>query len=362
MLKKASLLFISLCLVAAVAKTQTDDSHVRYFNPSDASRLTIIGKLAPTPNIYHRVNTNLYPALTDKEKSLLRNPTGIALAFRTNSTEIWLKTQFVSRAASNFISTAGYDLYIRSGEKWLYAYSAAAGSVCVPQLFLGNMDTSEKECLLYLPTYSELSRVEVGVNENATMTAIPNPFRHKIAMFGSSFTHGAATSRAGMPLPVQIERNTGLHIVSLGVSGNSTLQPVFADILADSDADAFLFDAFSNPSAATIESRLFPFIERIQQSHPGKPLIFLQTIYRELGNFDLMVRSQEENKRSTAARKMEEAMAKYQHVYFVDVPNLTGTDHQTSADGTHPSDLGYFRWAQAIQPEILRILATYGIQ
>jgi lysophospholipase L1-like esterase len=362
MFKKISLLFISLCLVAAVANAQTDDSHIRYFNASNTSKLTLIGKLAPTPNLYHRVDTERYPTLSDTEKKLLRNPTGMALTFRTNSTEIWLKTQFVSRSSTNFISNAGYDLYIRSGGEWLYAYSAAGSSNGVPQKFIGNMDTSEKECLLYLPIFSELSSVEVGVNESATMTALANPFRHKIAMFGSSFTHGSATSRAGMPLPVQIERNTGLYVVSLGVSGSSTLQPVFADILAESDADAFLFDAFSNPGSATVESRLFPFIERIQQSHPTKPLIFLATIYREVGNFDLTVRNREADKRSTAARKMQEAMEKYQHVYFVDVPDQTGTDHETSADGVHPSDLGYFRWAQSVQPEILRILATYGIQ
>jgi lysophospholipase L1-like esterase len=191
---------------------------------------------------------------------------------------------------------------------------------------------------------------------------MPNPFRHKIVLFGSSFAHGAFASRAGMTFPMQIERNTGLYIVNLGVGGSSMLQAVFADILADSDAEAFLFDAFSNPPAAWIKERLFPFIERIRRSHPRTPLIFLQTIYREGGNFDLVVRKEEEEKRQAAEQMIEVAMQKYQDIYFINLPNVTGTDHQTSADGTHPSDLGYYRWVQNIQPEILKILAKYGIK
>ena len=34
----------------------------------------------------------------------------------------------------------------------------------------------------------------------------------------------------------------------------------------------------------------------------------------------------------------------------------------TSADGTHPSDLGYWRWAQNLQPELLKVLKKHGIR
>lgn len=52
----------------------------------------------------------------------------------------------------------------------------------------------------------------------------------------------------------------------------------------------------------------------------------------------------------------------YNDIYFVDEPDLTGTDHITSLDGTHPDDLGYWRWANAIQPRIVKILKKYGIR
>ena len=110
------------------------------------------------------------------------------------------------------------------------------------------MDGSEKECLLYLPNYNELTSLQVGVDADAKIVPMENPFRHKIVIFGSSFTHGVSTSRSGMSYPMQIARNTGLYFCSIACSGNCKLQPYFADYLADvKDADAMVFDAFSNP-------------------------------------------------------------------------------------------------------------------
>ena len=146
-------------------------------------------------------------------------------------------------------------------------------------------------------------------------------------------------------------------------SGNCKLQPYFADYLGDvKDADAMVFDAFSNPDAKMIEERLIPFIERIRAKLPSTPLIFVQTIYRESGNFDLRSRKIEEDKRDMARRQMAEAMKRFDNVYFVDKADLTGTDHVTSADGTHPSDLGYWRWAQNLQPELLKVFRKCGIR
>mgnify|MGYP001774391059 FL=1 len=90
--------------------------------------------------------------------------------------------------------------------------------------------------------------------------------------------------------------------------------------------------------------------------------IFVQTIYRESGNFDLRSRKIEEDKRDMARRQMAEAMKRFDNVYFVDKADLTGTDHVTSADGTHPSDLGYWRWAQNLQPELLKVFRKCGIR
>ncbi|WP_300739708.1 SGNH/GDSL hydrolase family protein [uncultured Alistipes sp.] len=354
--------FIILC--AALLAAVTSEAQMRFV---DATELTLLGKALPTTHPYHRIDTARYKGFTRSENQQVRCTAGLALVFRTNTTRLDLHPEYApyvhKGANSPRIATEGFDLYIRRDGEWVYASSLAPKKRGESYTLIEHMDTSEKECLLYLPNYSELLSLKVGVDEGADLAPMENPFRHKIVIFGSSFTHGISTSRAGMSYPMQIERNTGLYFCSIACSGNCKLQPYFADYLADvKDADAMVFDAFSNPSAAMIEERLIPFIERIRASLPATPLIFVQTIYREGGNFNLEVRRKEEAKREMARRMMKRAMKRFEGVYFLDIPDLTGDDHVTSADGTHPSDLGYWRWAQRLQPELLRVLGECGIR
>ena len=123
-----------------------------------------------------------------------------------------------------------------------------------------------------------------------------------------------------------------------------------------------VFDAFSNPGAEMIAERLIPFIARIRESLPDTPLIFVQTIYRESRNFDRESDEFEAAKQAMARQQMAEAVKRFKNVYFIDKAGLTGTDHVTSADGTHPSDLGYWRWAQNLQPELLKVFRKCGIR
>ena len=164
-----------------------------------------------------------------------------------------------------------------------------------------------------------------------------------------------------MSYPMQFMRNTGLQILSLGCSGNCKMQPYFADVLCDANVDAFIFDSFSNPDAKMIEERLFPFIEKIQAAHPGIPLIFQQTIYREGRNFGVATDNSEKAKQEIAAKLMKEACKKYKDVYFIE-PNASLPSHDTSVDATHPDDYGYTLWAKSIEKPVLKILKKYGIK
>ena len=362
-MKRTILLFTCLC-AAAMLSAQTP-KNVEYVY-REASDLNLIGKLMDTPNPYHRVDTCKYKGFTSSENKQVRSSAGLAVLFRTNSSTIAVNCEygFANDGASTMgIALRGYDLYIKKDGEWLYAASGAPNvrDNKGKRVLIKDMDRSEKECMLYLPMYSEMYSVQVGVEKGATLEALESPFRHRIAIFGSSYTQGISTSRPGMSYPMQFMRNTGLQLLSLGCSGNCKMQPYFADVLADAEVDAMIFDTFSNPSAEMIEDRLFPFIERMKEAHPGIPLIFMQTIYRESRNFDLHRDAVEQAKMDMAARLMAEAVKKYDDVYFV-IPNTGKSSHETSVDGTHPSDMGYKAWAVSIEKPILRILKKYGIR
>lgn len=352
-----------LLFFAAVSAALSVSAQVRFV---DATELNLIGHALPTSHPYHRIDTAVYKGFTKGENQQVRCSAGLALTFKTNSTriDVWPTYNYESRADNApGISYAGFDLYIRRNGEWVYAYSRAPKKRGESFTLIKDMDDKEKECLLYLPIYSELATLKIGVDEQSHIEAMENPFRHKVVIFGSSFTHGVSTSRAGMSYPMQIERKTGLYFCSIACSGNCKMQPYFANYLRDvQDADAMVFDAFSNPDAKMIRERVIPFIASIREKLPTTPLIFVQTIYRESSNFNLQKRKFEEEKRAAAREMMKQAMKQFDNVYFIDKKDLTGDDHMTSADGTHPSDLGYWRWAENLRPELLKILKKHGIR
>lgn len=352
-----------LCTLIAFAQTPKNVKYVF----TEASDLNIIGKIIDTPHPYHRVDTVKYKGFTSGENYMVRCPVGLAVLFKTNSTVITVQTTFGQQSEHNStmpLAYRGYDLYIKDNNgEWLWAGAGAPKRVQhdANVTIVKDMDGKEKECMLYLPIYSEVMSVKIGTQEGSTIESLESPFRHRIGIFGSSFTHGISTSRAGMSYPMQFMRHTGLQMLSIACSGRCLMQDYYGDVLCDADVDALIFDSFSNPSAKLIEQRLFPFIEQIQKAHPDIPLIFQQTIYRERRNFNTVVDASEAAKQETAARLMKEACKKYKNVYFIQT-NATDELHETSVDGTHPGDYGYYLWSRSIEKQVLKILAKYGIK
>lgn len=335
----------------------------------EATELTILGKVFPdTPNPYERMDFSISEGWVHKDSTLLEMSSGIMVSFKTDSPSIWVKPEFKALSGSRNSSWAvrGFDLYIKKDGKWLW------GGVCnyrstmdtengKERSVVKNMDDSMKECLLYLPTESKVSSLMIGVEQGCRLEKGENPFRHRICLHGSSFMHGVATGRAGQTVPGFLTRMTGIQFCSLGVSGDCRMQPQFARALAQADVDAFVFDAFSNGTAETVKANLFNFIETIQAAKPGIPLIFMSTIWRERRNFDREHDAVEGEKIAMADSLMKIAVKKYKDVYYID-SNATIPTHETSVDGVHPGDYGYWLWADSVRKPILKILKKYGIR
>ena len=358
------ILMIIVPLLSLTAMAQVSDAGYIF---TEASELNLIGKIhKETPNPYHRVDTARYQGWNRTENIQVRCPAGLAVLFKTNSPSISVKTEygwkseFVNMTA---ISYNGYDLYIKRDGEWLYAASGVARPKKENNnvVLIQDIGDEMKECMLYLPIYSEVRSVKIGVVAGAQIEPLDSPFRHRIGIYGSSFTQGICVSRPGMSYPMQLMRNTGLQFLSLGCGGHGKMQPHFAEILCDAEVDALVFDVFSNPTAEIIQERLFPFIEKLRSAHPDIPLIFQQTIYRERRSFNQKYDEKERNKQELAARLMKEACDKYDNVYFIQT-NATDSAHSTSVDGSHPNDYGYTLWAKSIEKPLLKILKKHGIK
>ncbi|WP_289743722.1 SGNH/GDSL hydrolase family protein [Muribaculum intestinale] len=360
-MKLKSFVAALLLIAAALPSAYAAKNKTKFVPGKD---LTLIGKVMPTPDRYARVDTVKYDGFTDyQRRSLNQESSGLALVFKTNSDRVEVNFDYKKRHHAyngTDVASAGADLYIKRDGKWVYAGSGVPSAKGEPVALVSAMAPGEKECLLYMPLRSIIDEVYVGISPDATITPMENPFKHKIVFWGSSFTHGVSANRSGMAYPLQLQRATGLDIRSLGVSGNSKLQQSYARVLADSDADAFVFDAFSNPQAPEIRENFNDFVKTIRAKHPFTPIIFQQTIYRGSRNFNTDNDQKEAAKMAAAEEMVRKAMETDPNIYIV-YP-AADTDGSTCTDKTHPSDMGYYNWMESIRQPILDILAKYNMK
>lgn len=357
--KTAFLAQLATCFVLLFFQVQAVIAQqVSSYKYKKAEELTMVGKAFVNKQFYHRIDTADYPDLPKPVKSLLTHSAGLAIAFKTTSTTIAAKWQTSTRKPSanmTAIAFEGLDLYIKKDGKWQFAGVGKPTKDTTETVLAQNMDNLEKECLIYLPLYDEVSNVSIGIDEASSISALPNPFKGKIAVYGSSIVQGASASRPGLAYPARLARETGLNFINLGVSGNAKMEKAAADMVAAVDADAFVLDCIPNSSPQEIEERTAYLIRTIRAHHPKAPIVMIQTLIREHGYFDQAVgnRTSEQNRMIT--QQIELLQKEISNLYFIKGADLLGNDHEGTTDGTHPNDLGFDRMLQVIKP----FLATH---
>ena len=213
------LTYLLLCLLMP-AMAAAENAPVKY---TDAASLTIVNKAQPGGPAFQRIDVARYPELTPTVTRYYRYSTGLAVVFRTDSRNIrarWTTVNQLPGANSTLIAQRGLDLYIRRDGKWVFA------GVGVPSKsgtqheapVVEHMDTTMKECLLYLPLHDEIAALEIGTDEGALLEAAPDPFRHRIVVIGSSITHGTSASRPGMAYAARLDSGSSTS----GPAGNAS--------------------------------------------------------------------------------------------------------------------------------------------
>ena len=359
-MKKTFFIVIAI-LVSSLSSTAGERNKDWQYTPH--SQLNLINKLMPTENPLARLDSARYDKLNEKEKMMCNCSTGHVFSFTTNSSFVGVRASF-SYHSDGTISAAnssrGFDLYIEKNGAWVWAGSAAATrelNVENDYIVGSGLGTGAKKCLLYLPHSSHLCSLEAITESGSDIQPAPSPFAGRVAVYGSSFTHGAGCSRCGMLYTAQLARMTGYNFINMGFSGEAWMQGYFADILIEAeDIDAYLFDCFSNPTTEVIRRNLFPFIEKFQEGKPGVPLIFMKTAFREIRLIDEKRNKLEAEKMAVADSLMKFAVRKYKNVYYISSTNTIGKYHECTTDGTHPDNHGYTLWAESISKDLRRIL------
>jgi hypothetical protein len=188
--------------------------------------------------------------------------------------------------------------------------------------------------------------------------ARPEARRKPIVFYGTSITHGAAASRAGMTHVAILGRKFDRPVINLGFAGNGKMESEVQKFLVEIDAAVFVVDCLPNMVEKEVRERAEACVRQIRGAHPATPILLVED--RNYADGFLIASRRQRNQTSQAAlrdayRKMK--ADKIANLYYLEGSTLLDADGEDTSDGSHPSDLGFLHQAKAFE----RVLRTIPV-
>ncbi|MFM2212313.1 MAG: hypothetical protein RL639_1507 [Verrucomicrobiota bacterium] len=286
---------------------------------------------------------------------LSRDSAGLMFRFRTDATTIYAhyKVSKPQLAMPHMPATgvSGLDLYARDKDgKWRWVQVARPGSQEMKVRLAENLDPGEREYALYLPLFNGVEFLHVGVPEGKQLTGL-KPRAKPVVFYGTSITHGACASRPGMVHTGILGRRFDVPVVNLGFSGNGRMDKEVGDFLVRIDAAAYVIDCLPNMNAKEVSQKCGPLVKQLRAARPDTPIVLVED-RRNTDSWIIAGRRQHHDDNHAALKAAYEQLLKegVKGLSYVPGDHLYGDDGDGATDGSHASDLGFFRQADVFEP------------
>lgn len=297
--------------------------------------------------------------------NLSRHSAGMRVGFETDAADIHVRYKLLSdRLAMPHMpatGVSGVDLYAEDAqgqERWVNVTRPNAQEMEVA--IAEGLAPGMRRYAMYLPLYNGVEQLEIGVDASATFQPIAPRSKNAIVFYGTSIMHGACASRPGMAIPAILGRRLELPVINLGFSGNGRMEPEMADLISELDPQAFVVDCVPNMNAEMINERAIPLVRRLIAAHPGTPVLLVEDrAFSSTPFFPRRGAAHRSNRRALrdAYDLLRDEMPN--NIFYLAGDELMGSDGEGATDGSHPSDLGMMRYADAYEPALRTMLGKF---
>ena len=312
---------------------------------------------------YDRLPISYKEKVREPVWDLSKASAGITVRFHSNSTSINLKWTVLNDFDMPHMAATGIkgiDLYTKYNNKWRYVTTAGAlvglktyqnKSIPVDSIneyeLIKNMSPDFKEYKLFLPLYDGVTKLEIGIDNNASIKkATPNPLK-PIVFYGTSITQGGCASRPGMAHTNIISRKLDVDCINYGFSGNGRMETPIVELISEIDAQFYVIECMQNMDSEQVTERVRPLVDMIRTNHPYTPIVLVENMMYTMAFLDQTIKTRliQEN----AALKNE-----YDKIIKSGIPNIFYIkdnkdfllDNEGTVDGVHLTDLGFLRYAE----------------
>ncbi len=301
--------------------------------------------------------------LPAKAKGVVREPVwnlsghtaGLHVMFSTNATTIKASWSLTSENISmnHFAATgvSGLDLYVkREDGSWHWLGVGRPDGIENMVSLATGLPEGSREYMLYLPLYNGVHYVEIGIAEGFSISGSLPRAEKPILFYGTSITQGGCASRPGMCSTAILSRRLDREIINLGFSGNGMMELEVAQLLAELDPLVYFIDCLPNLQASEVAERVEPFVAILRQAHPHTPIVLAEGV-----TYDDAFLVEKRRLRNSESRKAlriayENLLAGgTRNLFYQIAEGQLGFDGEGTVDGTHPTDLGFYRQANTYQ-------------
>jgi lysophospholipase L1-like esterase len=350
------ILAVGLTWVLGMSQVQAQDAPAEW-EWREISTLSIKGKgWQEAERPYGRLPVKAEGMVRPSVWRLSGDSAGLYVEFRSDAPAISVQWDVTRETLALWhmpsVSVSGFDLYVRrdAGWDWL-AVGRPKGYPSSESILVENLTPEVRHYRLYFPLYNGLASARIGVPPGHEVLDGQNPQEPMVVFYGTSIVQGACASRAGMAYPALLGRRLGVEAVNLGFSGNGRAEPEVAELLAELSPAVFVLDPLPNMAVEEVAERMDHMVRVIRDARPGTPIVLVENLLYPASKYIESRRSIVEQRnrhlRAVHYRLSEEGVP---GVYLISGDRLLGADGLDTVDGVHPTDVGFMRMAEGMEP------------
>lgn len=320
---------------------------------------------ADTKRYFDRLPEKAEGVVREPVWNLSRHSAGMCVRFVADTPDIYIRYQLLNEnlAMSHMPATgvSGLDLYGEDGQgidRWVAVVKPEQQEI--EAAIAKGLAPGKRSYTLYLPLYNGVEELEIGIGKGEFFQPLAPREEKPIVFYGTSILQGACASRPGMAFPAILGRRLARPTINLGFSGNGRMEPEMAALLAELDPCVYAIDCLPNMDEAMVGERAAPLVRQLRQARPETPILLVED--RSFTNTPFFPSRREQHQKNRAAlkRAYRELMdSGVERLFYLDGDYLLGLDGEAATDGSHPSDLGMVRYADAYEPVLRAILKQY---
>lgn len=366
MKKLTSALFCLLLPLLVMAQDFTNADTLRYVNAMQFRMINYAFEKTLDTRIPRWLEDSVRPELRERA----RHTAGKAFRFRTDSRAVAVRYELLYNAHMMHMADTGIkgtSLYIWDDDthSWQFVNcnrpNAGKSDVIQRKVMVDRLDGKMHEYMLYLPLYDGVKWLEIGVEKTATLTGpVMNSPRQgkKFVFYGTSILHGGCASHPGMVATNIIQRDLHIECVNIGISGEGKMDYCMARAMATiPDVAAYILDPIPNCTKDMCDTLTYEFVNILRRARPDVPIIMVEGqmySYAKYSGFYSQYLPQKNYEFHKNYLRLRAENPK--NLYYVDCKNLYGPNNDGSVDGIHLTDLGFWYYAQKLEPYLKAIL------